>query len=258
MSRKKFIESHGATCVNFNWSWSFISRETKTIIFGAWDKHTKGDRAEIFGENWQFDEKGHKRKAFRQSREHIRLLEEEGYQLQTFPLIYSDEKKQRDGSGPSVIGKFVPLLTPKKLLRAGGTWYAVDLAFTQDFPEQIAMPETYVEGATVNISINAYERNPLARRACIDHWGCACVVCGFDFGAQFGSIGDGFIHVHHLLPLSEIKAQYTVDPINDLRPVCPNCHAMLHKGQPVLGIDELKAIRSHNAVGSSVEAPIPV
>ena len=37
--------------------------------------------------------------------------------------------------------------------------------------------------------------------------------------------------VHHIKPLSEINEEYEVDPINDLIPVCPNCHAMLHRQQ---------------------------
>lgn len=241
MSRKKFIESHGATCDTFNWSWSFINSDTKTIIFGAWDKHTANGRVEIFGENWQLDEKGHKRKAFGQSRRHIRLLEEEGYQLQTYPIVYSDKKKNKDGTGPSVIGKFIPVLTSKKLVREGITWYAVDLP--QALPDEIPASEKYVEGATFTVSVNAYERNPFARRACIAHWGCACAVCGFDFGKQFGSLGEGFIHVHHVLPLAEIRQEYEVDPVAHLRPVCPNCHAMLHKRRPVMGIEELKDLR---------------
>ena len=81
------------------------------------------------------------------------------------------------------------------------------------------------------------------------HWGCACAVCGFDFGTQFGSLGEGFIHVHHLLPLAEIRQEYAVDPIEHLRPVCPNCHAMLHKRQPVMSIEELKDLRSKLAAG---------
>ncbi len=42
------------------------------------------------------------------------------------------------------------------------------------------------------------------------------------------------------VPLSEIGQEYKVDPINDLRPVCPNCHTMLHKQNPPLAIEELK------------------
>ncbi|MGZ0084928.1 HNH endonuclease [Caldibacillus thermoamylovorans] len=48
------------------------------------------------------------------------------------------------------------------------------------------------------------------------------------------------MEVHHLIPLSEIGEQYTVNPFDDLRPVCPNCHAMLHRGN--LSIEELREI----------------
>jgi 5-methylcytosine-specific restriction enzyme A len=55
-----------------------------------------------------------------------------------------------------------------------------------------------------------------------------------------GDIGKGFIHVHHLTQLSDIGQGYEVDPVKDLRPVCPNCHAMLHKKNPPYTIDEIK------------------
>jgi 5-methylcytosine-specific restriction protein A len=57
---------------------------------------------------------------------------------------------------------------------------------------------------------------------------------------MYGEIGKGFIHVHHLKPVSEINGEYEVDPIEHLVPVCPNCHAMLHSQHPPLTIEELK------------------
>ena len=65
---------------------------------------------------------------------------------------------------------------------------------------------------------------------------------GFDFEAVYGGLGRGFIHVHHLVPVSTIGKEYKIDPIQDLRPVCPNCHSMLHKNNPPLTIEELKNI----------------
>lgn len=56
------------------------------------------------------------------------------------------------------------------------------------------------------------------------------------------SIGEGFINVHHLKSLSEISQEYALDPIKDLRPVCPNCHAMLHRNKPAYTIEQLKDI----------------
>ncbi len=98
-----------------------------------------------------------------------------------------------------------------------------------------------IEGAVKSIMVNAYERNPVARKKCIDHYGTKCCVCDFDFEKIYGSLGREFTHVHHLKQLSEIKEEYIVNPIEDLRPVCPNCHAMLHRSGALLSIEELKA-----------------
>ena len=55
-------------------------------------------------------------------------------------------------------------------------------------------------------------------------------------------MGAAYIHVHHLKPLATIGSEYEVDPIRDLRPICPNCHAMIHKREPPYTIEEMKQI----------------
>jgi predicted HNH restriction endonuclease len=102
--------------------------------------------------------------------------------------------------------------------------------------------EDIIEGATKTIVVNSYERNPEARRKCIKHHGHTCAVCGFDFGEVYGEIGNDYIHVHHIKPLSKIKKRYKVNPTKDLVPVCPNCHAMLHKRHPPFSIADLRKI----------------
>ena len=106
-------------------------------------------------------------------------------------------------------------------------------------PEEIAVHGVFKEGATRQVTVNAYERNPKARDACIAHYGTVCTVCKFDFGKVYGKLGDGFTHVHHLRDLATIGEEYEVNPIEDLRPVCPNCHAMLHRKIPAMSIEEL-------------------
>lgn len=86
-----------------------------------------------------------------------------------------------------------------------------------------------------------YERNPLARQLCLQHYGFNCSVCGFNFKDMYGEIGENFIHVHHLNEISLIGTEYKIDPIKDLRPVCANCHSMLHKRNPAFSIEELKS-----------------
>lgn len=100
--------------------------------------------------------------------------------------------------------------------------------------------KTYTEGTPNQITQTRYERNPYAREVCIKHYGYACFVCKFDFEKRFGELGKNFIHVHHLTQVSTVGKTYEVDPIKDLRPVCPNCHAMLHRQNPPLTIEELK------------------
>lgn len=114
------------------------------------------------------------------------------------------------------------------------------------WPGEFTKKPTFREGSTRQVVVNAYERNSVARQQCINHHGATCVVCGFNFLAVFGPEADGFIHVHHLTPLSEIAAEYTIDPVNDLRPVCPNCHAVIHLAGGTRSIDEVREM-IHNA-----------
>lgn len=117
---------------------------------------------------------------------------------------------------------------------------------THLLPEEVETGGDYVEGATFEVQVVRYERDLGARSKCISHHGTSCSVCGFEFARIYGAIGSGFIHVHHLIPLSQINSQYTVDPIRDLRPVCPNCHAMLHMRSPPYSIEELRMIMKSN------------
>ena len=107
-------------------------------------------------------------------------------------------------------------------------------------PEEVSIEAKYHEGAVREVKINAYERNGQARSKCIAHYGVSCRVCRFDFGKKYGQAGAGFIHVHHLKPLSDIGERYEVDPITDLLPVCPNCHAIIHRRNPPYSIEEVQ------------------
>lgn len=98
----------------------------------------------------------------------------------------------------------------------------------------------HLEGGLKRLEVNRYERNPINRELCLLANGYKCKICGFDFEEKYGEIGKRFIHVHHLIPVSDSKEAYIIDPVNDMVPVCPNCHAMLHKFNPPLFPEELK------------------
>ena len=110
------------------------------------------------------------------------------------------------------------------------------LGWVQDefaqMPEEVWITTPLYEGAVRKIAVNTYERSTAARETCILHYGCRCAVCGLLLAEQYGEAAQGLIHIHHLRQLADINAEYCVDPIEDLRPVCPTCHAVIHSRRP--------------------------
>ena len=101
----------------------------------------------------------------------------------------------------------------------------------------------YLEGRRVAVLVERIERRPEARLECIAHFGAICAACGFDFEERYGSIGRGFIHVHHhRLQLAKTSGRHKVNPTRDLIPLCPNCHAMVHSQRQMLSVPQLKKI----------------
>ncbi len=101
----------------------------------------------------------------------------------------------------------------------------------------------YWEGELGQITLSTHERNLEARKQCIQSKGIKCTVCGFDFEKIYGELGKGFIHIHHASPISSKSGPYNINIENDLFPVCPNCHAMLHRRKgSTLSIEDLKQI----------------
>jgi len=152
-----------------------------------------------------------------------------------------------------VYSDLIPFL--RKHLREGDAYNCIKaLKAYSRFIEKSILPEeiypeqsiSYVEGASLIVKVNRFERNQMARETCISHHGASCKVCGINFAQKYGNLGAGFIHVHHLIPVSEIRKEYKVDPINDLVPVCPNCHAMLHRKTPPLTVGQLKQLMGRN------------
>lgn len=102
--------------------------------------------------------------------------------------------------------------------------------------------KTYTEGTPNQVSVTKYERNPYARKKCLSHYGYSCVICDFNFENTYGQIGKNFIHVHHLTQVATVGHTYEIDPIIDLRPVCPNCHSIIHKQKTPLTIEDVKKL----------------
>ena len=103
---------------------------------------------------------------------------------------------------------------------------------------------TAIEGNSVLAQHMRYERSSafiqkIKKQALAENKMLNCQICGFSFFEKYGEIGEGFIEAHHKKPLSERDGK-TKTKREDIALVCSNCHRMLHRGDPALGIEELK------------------
>lgn len=128
--------------------------------------------------------------------------------------------------------------------------YKVEFISTTQTSSPQTLPDEYdhvvsprIEGDKRRVVSTVYERDRNNRLRAIQYHGTVCSVCGFDFGTTYGELGQGFVEIHHVRPLSETNTKHEVDPRVDLLPVCANCHRMLHRRQGrVLTVDELKML----------------
>jgi hypothetical protein len=125
-------------------------------------------------------------------------------------------------------------------------------------PEEVPAGMAYSEGSIRRVEVNRYERDAEARLACIAAHGTVCCVCGFSFGAAYGAEADGYIHVHHVRPLAEAGGERAVDPVEDLRPVCPNCHAVLHLGGQCRSIERVRDLLAQHRHAERTAAADPM
>ena len=105
-------------------------------------------------------------------------------------------------------------------------------------PEVIGYPE----GALTTVQTNRYERDRRNRAAAIAIHGTACKGCGLEMGTRYGPVAAGFVEIHHITPVSQLGAGYVIDPMRDLVPLCPNCHAVAHRRDPPLTVNEISLL----------------
>lgn len=113
--------------------------------------------------------------------------------------------------------------------------------------ETVCTFESRPEGKKKAYYTTRYERDPRNRKEAIRIHGTTCNICGFDFKKTYGELGDGYIEVHHIVPLSDQDEEAVVDPATDLISVCANCHRMLHRYRDyIVSISELESIVESN------------
>jgi len=239
-SKKKFRESLGASCTSM-FSWSWVNHDKKIVYFGAWDTNEFSDSQLILGLNWERNLKGRKNPNYAEALHHINLIEDRNYTLCTFRQFGKLEDPE---TGRVRIVNFEQDLEERSLQKRNDGWYAI---FLSEYDNSVRNKDgqselVYLEGSRVPISATQIERNRRAREACIRIHGLACTICKFDFEKLYGELGAGFIHVHHKNPIGESNGKRVVNPKTDLVPLCPNCHAMVHRNNKNRKIEEVQQL----------------
>lgn len=106
--------------------------------------------------------------------------------------------------------------------------------------------DDFAEGRLLFRAHITRERNPAlvkqAKKRTLKRAGkLVCEVCGFDFGATYGLLGEHYIECHHVVPVSQL-APGSKTRLKDIALLCSNCHRMIHRRRPWLGISDLKML----------------
>jgi len=85
-----------------------------------------------------------------------------------------------------------------------------------------------------------FNQNPKLRELCLKKYGANCYICKKNLKTIYGESIKYIIDIHHENESSVFKNECEVN-IEDLKPVCPNCHTIIHmKKDPCYTIDEVK------------------
>jgi hypothetical protein len=114
----------------------------------------------------------------------------------------------------------------------------------------------FSEGQRSTATVARASRSAAARQACLREYGTACAACSIELSQVYGPTAAGLVHVHHLQPLSTAKGKRQVHAQRDLRPICPNCHAVAHSVTPPLSVQEIRDLLTQHSDPPSNEREI--
>jgi 5-methylcytosine-specific restriction enzyme A len=106
--------------------------------------------------------------------------------------------------------------------------------------------DEFAEGRLLYRAHITRERSPAlvkqVKRSALKRYGkVMCEVCGFNFQMKYGPLGENYIECHHVVPISQL-APAAKTRVKDIALLCSNCHRMIHRRRPWLGISELKSL----------------
>jgi 5-methylcytosine-specific restriction protein A len=115
--------------------------------------------------------------------------------------------------------------------------------------EELEADKSADEGNSYEVCSLRYERKKINRDICLRIRGSRCLCCNRSMEEEYGSAAQDLIEVHHVTPVASMGSQYRVNPTTDLIPVCPNCHRVLHRSDPPIPPEQLRATLASRRCG---------
>lgn len=123
--------------------------------------------------------------------------------------------------------------------------------------------ETVSEGEFKLVTTGNRERSSRLRQVAVEHFShngiIKCDCCNFEFSAFYGEkYGKSCIEIHHLRPIfqysDEDMTQTIEKALENLLPVCPNCHRVIHKNH--ITADKLPEFKAYISSSSKLFATL--
>mmetsp|Transcript_28445 Transcript_28445/g.53227 ORF Transcript_28445/g.53227 Transcript_28445/m.53227 type:complete len:231 (-) Transcript_28445:78-770(-) len=227
-----------------NGAWFGVDKQKKRIVVCAPIEYRKGNKLLLLAP--KFYRHGRMAKtSYEKCFVALQHAVDEGFKTFAVPTRFYTEHRNKDGQS-NRIWEYSDELHLVRLKRSGKKYWALP----NDLSNRVAKAETtkaeFKEGKVFSVILRGKERSASARQEAIRIHGHACKVCKMIFENRYGSLGQGFIHVHHLYPMKNDGGERNVDPETDLVPLCPNCHAMIHRKEPPITIERLIEIYEGN------------
>ena len=110
----------------------------------------------------------------------------------------------------------------------------------QERDDLLPIEEIISEGNVITRNTKVRERSSRLRYKAIEYFThdnkISCDCCGFNFPQYYGSdYGKDCIEIHHIKPIFQYKGdsldQSLEKALQNLLPVCPNCHRVIHRNR---------------------------
>lgn len=109
--------------------------------------------------------------------------------------------------------------------------------YRQDPSDAIGMA---MEGESEMLITQRRKRNAELRDTYVAQYGFRCEACGMLMSEVYGEAAKDLIEVHHLRPLSQRIKGASPTKLEDLVGLCPNCHSLAHRRNPVYSPAEIR------------------